>query len=207
MARRQTESYFEMFKKMGDSACQAADQMIDILKAFDPATLAAKMEALHAVEHAADKQKHQLMGFLAKDFITPIDREDIMNMVGELDEVVDEIEDIIIKIYMFNIKSIRPDALEFARILAQCCQETRNILKEFKNYKKSKTIAQSIIELNRLEEIGDALYMRAVRNLYEKGGDPLEVMAWTTVYGTMEKCCDACEHTANVVEEIILKNS
>ena len=207
MARRRTESYFEMFEKMGDSACRAADQMIAILQNFDTKTLLAKMEELHAVEHAADTQKHLLMGILAKDFITPIDREDIMSMASQLDEVVDEIEDVIIKIYMFNIKSIRPDALAFAKILAQCCKELRSTLQEFKHYKKSKTIAKSIIELNRLEGEGDALYMKAVRDLYEKGGDPLEVMAWTTVYGTMEKCCDACEHTANVVEEIILKNS
>ena len=49
--------------------------------------------------------------------------------------------------------------------------------------------------------------MRAMRNLYTSGADAVELMAWTEVYNRLERCCDACENVANVVEGVMMKNA
>ena len=63
------------------------------------------------------------------------------------------------------------------------------------------------MEINRLEEEGDALYTQAVRKLYLESHDPIELSVWRELFDRMEKCCDTCEHVANVVEGVMMKNA
>ena len=49
---------------------------------------------------------------LAKAFITPIEREDIILLSQNIDEMTDKIEDVLLRIYCNNVQTIRPDALK-----------------------------------------------------------------------------------------------
>ena len=203
----QDNNYFDMFTEMGQFALQSAQTLQNTLQNFDRDTLKSEMDKLHQIEHAADLKKHILLEKLAKEFVPPIEREDILQMAAQLDDVIDGIEDILIKIYMFNIQEILPEGIEFLEIIRRCCAEMMEILKEFPHFKRSKSIHNNIVELNRLEEVGDKLYVQAVHALFKSDLNPIVVQAWTEVFGQMEWCCDACEHTANVVEEVIMKNT
>lgn len=207
MARNSGTNYFEMMEEMVRCACDAAEKLEHILKNFDLSLLEQHMEEIHAIEHKGDELKHALVEKLAKEFITPIEREDIMAISDQVDDVIDCVEDVLLKIYMFNIKEIRPMAITFAGIIRQCCAELDSVFHAFADFKKSKTIHVSIIEINRLEELGDSLYVQAVRELYDGKTDPLSAFTWTDVYNGLERCCDTCEHSADLVENVILKNS
>lgn len=207
MGKNQANNYFEMFVQLVDFSCHAAECLHKVLTEFNPATLPETMQALHSIEHEADNGKHALMEKLTKEFIPPIEREDIIALAQDIDNVTDAIEDVLMKMYMYNIQSIRPDAIQFSDTIVHCCKALKNMMMEFENYRKSICIHDCIVEINRLEEEGDKLYMDAVRNLCIEGGNPLEVYAWSQAFSKMEKCCDACEHTANVVESVIMKNS
>lgn len=199
--------YFKMFENMVVTSCRAAGKLQSVLSNYSMEDLDDNMKALHKIESEGDSQKHHLMKTLAKEFITPIEREDILQLADEIDDVTDSIEDILLKMYMYNVKEIQPNAIAFSDIIVQCCGELLSTMKEFATFKKSKTIHNSIIEMNRLEETGDQLYIQAVRTLYSERRDPLDTMVWTELYGCFEKCCDTCEHVVDVVEGVIMKNT
>ena len=112
MARKNVFDYFKMFTRAAEYSAQAADLLHNVMQNFDPDTLKEKMSEMHAVEHAADIAKHELNRELARAFITPIEREDIMLLTQELDDVTDAVEDVLLRLYMFNVLSIRNEALE-----------------------------------------------------------------------------------------------
>jgi predicted phosphate transport protein (TIGR00153 family) len=207
MARKNEFDYYRMFTRAAEYSAQAADILHNTLQNYDPDTLNDKMKEMHAVEHAADIAKHEMNRALARAFITPIEREDIMLLTQELDDVTDAIEDVLIRLYMFNVLSIRDEALEFSKMIFRCCEAMEEMLREFRNFRKSDSISKNIIEINRLEEEADALYTKSVRRLYLGSKDPVELMVWREIFDRMEKCCDTCEHVANLVESIIMKNS
>ena len=207
MARKPEYDYFDTFVRATEYSNQAADILHNTLGSFDADTLQTKMKDIHAVEHAADIAKHEMNRELAKAFITPIEREDIMLVSQQLDDVTDSIEDVLIRLYMFNVLSIREDAFAFSQVIVNCCNEMKVMMTEFHNFRRSKTISDSIVEINRLEEEGDALYTKAIRKLYMGSQNPVELMVWREIFDHMEKCCDACEHVANAVESVIMKNS
>lgn len=204
---KKTNPYFDDFVTMSKYSCDAAEYLQHVLTNFDPRTLPECRDKMHSIEHAEDEVKHQIMHKLVKEFITPIDREDIVEMANVLDDVTDTIDDILIRMYIYNIKSVRPAALAFADVIVRCCKAIHKSMQEFSNYQKSTDIAQDIINVNTMEEEGDEIYINAVKELYVGGLDPIEVIAWSELFDRLEDCCDACEHVADMLDSIILKNS
>ncbi len=200
-------NYFEIFVKMVNYSCEAARNLHDTLINFDAEMLPQKMQYLHHIEHTADLEKHDMMGKLVKEFITPIEREDIMALAHQIDNVTDAIEDVLMRIYMYNIKSILPEALEFTETIVKCCDELKKMMQEFSHFRKSETIHTHLVQVNYLEEVGDKLYTEAVHTLYSTNHTAMEITGWTETFERLEKCCDACEDVADVVESVIMKNS
>ena len=58
-----------------------------------------------------------------------------------------------------------------------------------------------------LEEEADALYISSLHELHTTCSDVLTVISWRDVYSSLEYCVDACEHVADTVESVIMKNT
>ncbi len=207
MARKQDAYFFDNLVACMDHACNAADILSKTLSTFQPEALPTAMKAIHTEEHAADCKKREQTEALAKAFITPIDREDILLLSHNIDDVVDKVEDVLMRLYCNNIQSIRPDALKTASLIVEACGAVRALMVEFKDFRHSKTLRDHVIHINALEEEGDAMFIQSIRDLHVNCTDPLEVFCWHELYRYLEQCLDACEHVADVVESVIMKNS
>lgn len=206
--KQKSNIYYDGFVDCMDYACKAAEYLRAMIIGFTPDTLEVKAAEVHEIEHAADLAKHAVIQKLAKEFITPIEREDIMALFQQIDDVTDNIEDVVRRMYMFNITKIRPDMHEFASLISQCCTITKQALSEMYDFQKSTTLRSSIILINELEESGDRLHYAAMRRLYtEENVTPLERLQWTKMYDWLEDCCDKCEDVSDSIEMILLKNS
>ena len=207
MVRKKGNNYFEMLAELVNYSCEAANLLKDTLSNFNVDELKKRIDEMHKIEHSADIKKHEMMNKLAKEFITQIERGDIIDLAHYIDNVTDNIEDILSRIYMFNIVDIKKEALEFTNVIIKNCNELKKLMKEFHNFKKSSEINKLIISINDLEEEGDKLYINSIRNLYTGSKDPIEIMTWTDTFKYFERCCDACEDVANQVESVVMKNS
>ena len=112
-----------------------------------------------------------------------------------------------LRVYMNNVHEIEPDALAMADVVIRCCDAVRELLVEFREFKKSKKIKDLVIRINDFEEEADKLFMNSMRKLYAASEDPIRIIAWRDIYIYLERCADACEHVADVVESVIMKNS
>ncbi len=207
MARKKDEYYYDTFVELVEYSCKAADLLNNIMNNFNAGQLLNKVKEMHDIEHAADEARHVMTKKLLKEFITPIDREDIMGLANSIDNLTDAIEDVVLRMYMYNITSIRPYALKMTSIIVKCCNSLKVAMTEFHNFRKSKTLHELIIDVNKLEEDGDKLYAEAMRDLYVNCNDFKEVSAWESTFHFLEKCCDACEDVSNAIEGVIMKNS
>lgn len=207
MSKKSDSYYFENFIECVDLSGQAARMLEENLEHFEASKLKENLDRLHEIEHGADQKKHEMMAVLVKAFMTPIEREDIMLLSQSIDEVTDKIEDVLIRLYINNVQAIRPDAVQFTKIIIRCCATLKQVMEEFADFKKSKNLHKLLIEINTLEEEGDRLFIQSMRTLHQECQDPLEVIAWREIYNYLEKCCDACEHVADAVESVIMKNT
>jgi uncharacterized protein Yka (UPF0111/DUF47 family) len=192
---------------MVNHSCQAADLLKDIMVNFNPTDMKDVAARMHTIEHDGDLERHAMMKRLLHEFITPIEREDIMALADAIDTVTDTIEDVVMRLYMYNIKSIYQYAIDLTDIIVKSCAALKDALLEFKNFKKSKTLHTLLIDVNDLEEEADRLYTKAMRNLYVNCKDVSEMIGWDQTFDYLEMCCDACEEVANVMEIIVMKNT
>jgi uncharacterized protein len=207
MGKKNAYNYFDEFAKLSKFSYKLAVSLHETLTNFNPDQITDIVKKAHHIEHSADLAKHEIMNRLVKEFLPPIEREDITSLTQEIDDVTDSLEDVLLYIDMFNIRTIRPEILKFTEILVSCCKSMDEALEEFKSFKNSKTLHDKIVEINHLEEVGDSLYVDLMRNLYQTSKDPIELMCWTEVLHRLEKCCDNTEDVANIIESIVMKNS
>lgn len=206
--KKHHHNYFDMFVELVDFNCQAAINLHATFNSYDPSTLKEKMQYLHTIEHAADMRKHELLRLLAAEFIPPIEREDIVLLANEIDNVTDAIEDVLMRMYMFNLPVVSEDAINFSTLIVKCCEALKRAMEEFRNFKKSTLIHNYIIEVNGLEEEADKLYCESVHRLFsQKDILPAELFGWSQTFDRLEKCCDSCEHVCTVIESVIMTNS
>lgn len=206
MARKKNVNYFDTFVELVGYSCQAANLLNEIMNNFNADELQGKMKEMHDIEHAGDEARHVIVKRLAREFITPIEREDIMAISDTIDNVTDTIEDVLMRMYMFNITYVREHAIQMTEVIVKCCNSLKLALDELYNFRKSQKLHELIVEINHLEEVGDRLFTEATRDLYVNCLEHKEVAAWDTTFHYLEKCCDACEDVANIIENVIMKN-
>ena len=199
--------YFAGFEKLNSISCEAIHLLSTTIKRFNHEQLSILNTEMHSLEQAGDSCQHEIIVRLAHEFIAPIEREDILDLVRTLGNVTDAIEEILLRIYMYDVMRIREESVEFCSIIYEQCQELSEALKEFRHFKKSVKIRDHIINIDHLEQRADRLYVEAMKRLYKTTKDPVELLVWTRVFDQFEKCCDICNETAVVIENVIMKNT
>jgi len=199
--------YFDNFAQCTSLAKQAAEYLVSCLENYDPEKIEDMLREMHVFEHSADIKKHEMNETLAKAFVTPVDREDLDMMSHQLDNVLDLLEEVLQKIYIYDIKEIEPAAIEYAKQLVRACDLLCEIMSEFENFKKSKRLHALVIECNDVEEECDKLYLYTMHSLTENSTDVLRTVSWYKIFDRFEACADACEHVSDCVGSIVMKNT
>ncbi len=207
MAKKQDMFYFDTFTSCAYCAVKASEILRRCIDSYNPDDLDDILAEIHEVEHEADVYKHDMINVLAKAFITPIEREDIILMSQCLDEVVDKLEDVVLRLYCDNIRVIKPEMIEVVTVVERCCVEMHEMMKEFSQFRHSKTLKDKIININTMEEEADRIFIKNMRALHTSETNPLEIIVWRDVYRYLEQCADACEHVADACERVLMNNT
>ena len=152
MSKKQDSFYYNNFISCAEYSCKAVHLLKNILTDFNPDEISSKMDEIHDIEHKADDTKHEMTDKLAKAFITPIEREDIIELSHHIDDVTDKVEEVLIRVYINNVKTIPQEALQLLDIVCRCCEEVEDLLREFADFKHSKRLRDKIIAINTLEK-------------------------------------------------------
>lgn len=169
-----------------------------------------EIKQLKAIEHEGDRHVHECAKLISDAFITPIERPDMMNLIAAIEALTDSIDDVGNQVYMMHITRKEETAEKFIKLIASACEELCNMMDVFKNFKKNQTDIHEIsIRVNHIEEEGDALFIGAMREMYdpEKSHDAIDVMRRQSLYQTLEDSLDCCEDVADIMGQIIIANT
>lgn len=199
------EVFFDYFIETCEIICKAAALLDDLTNNY--VNVNEKISSIEGTEHACDSNVHKILNELNKSFITPIDREDIFTIAKELDNITDDIETAAHRFSMYNVKSVKPDAITMTKLIVKATIELKSVMVEMKNMKKSKQLQSKIIEVNNVEDEADTIFRDAMANLFITEHDAVEVIKWKEIFELLENTIDACEDVANIVEGVVMKNA
>ena len=199
------ERFYDFFEASVKKVVQGAVQLEELIGDFRNVPLRAKQ--IKDTEHEGDVITHDTIEMLNRTFITPLDREDIHNLISSLDDVLDYIEACAERLHLFKVGKTTDEARLLVGILVKAAKEVEQAVSKLRRLKGADSIMKNCIEINRLENEGDFVGRTAVAKLFEGEPNPLEVIKWREIYETLENAIDRCEDVANVLEGIVLKNA
>lgn len=199
----QDKIFFELLEKQSELVLKAATLFKEMLN--EPADFTENIKKMKHLEHAGDEIVHQMIHKLHKSFITPIDQEDLADLTSLYDDVLDYIDSVANRIFLFQVK--KPDSIiiKFADIIEKQVAEVNNALKQIRKIKQEE-IEKSFKKVHSLENVADDLHDDSIVNLF-KEKDPIKIIIMKEIYDFLENITDKCEDVCLVIQDIVLKNA
>ncbi|MBM7643987.1 putative phosphate transport protein (TIGR00153 family) [Scopulibacillus daqui] len=157
-------------------------------------------------ENKGDAYIHELIIKLNKTFITPLEREDILNLALKMDDVLDGYEEWAKRIVVYQIKESDKYMKKFADYLLEATKEIAKSM-DLLSRRKFFDIQKHIIKINDFESECDCLIEDSLRHLFQTEKDPIKVIQHKELYEMLEEIADSCEDVADMLETIIMKNA
>jgi uncharacterized protein len=197
------EKFYHLFHKQVEIISEAARLLLDGVKTGN-SRLAGAATEISVLEHKGDEVIHEVFNRLNQTFITPIDPEDIHAIASALDNVLDGIEDTSHRLVAYRIDPIPPEMILLAEMVAACAKEMHAALTELE---KNGSTMEHCIEINRIENEADRIGRSAVADLFNNEKDPIRLIKLKEVFEYLEATVDSCEDVADVLQNVVVKNS
>jgi hypothetical protein len=197
--------FFELFIQHADLCVKGAKEMVALMTNFDD--LENRVHAIESIEKQADKVTHNTLEMLHKTFITPLDRDDIHQLITRMDDILDLMEDAAQTISLYDIKAITPEAKRLAELCLACAEKVRAGVGLLHNMDNSRDILTICAEIDRLESDADHVMRAAMSKLFRDEPDVRNLIKLKAIYEILETVTDRCEDVANILEGIIVENA
>jgi uncharacterized protein len=198
----QGREFFDLFEEAAANVVRAADLLDQMLARWPDGAETAR--DIVVCEQEGDRITHDIYTRINSTFVTPIDREDILDLTNDLDDIVDYVDEVADLMALYKIEAPMQQSQRLATILLHACRQIAEAMPRLRTFAD---VSHYTIEINRLENDGDRASRDAVASLFDTGIDPMVVIRWKDVYDRLERAIDACEHVANTLQSIVLKNA
>jgi len=194
--------FFDLFEEAGTNLVRASELLDQMLRSYPERKELAR--DILVCEQDGDRITHDIIRRLNQTFVTPIDREDILELTSGLDDVVDFTEEVADYLGLYKIEAPMEQSQQLAQILLEASRQIAEAMPRLRGFKD---MSHHTVEIHRLENDGDRVVREAVASLFDNGIDPMFVIRWKDIFERLEAAIDACERVANILEGIVIKNS
>lgn len=154
-------------------------------------------------EHQSDDIVHAVVMRLNKTFVTPVDREDVHVITSDLDDVLDLIHGVAVRMSLFKIDKPTQQSVELAHALEKSVETVVDGVRRLPTFTDITTLRK---QMQTLEREGDAIYRKSLADLFDNT-DPMFVLKWKEIYDIFESAIDSCEDVFDVLESVVIKHA
>jgi predicted phosphate transport protein (TIGR00153 family) len=197
--------FFELFNEHAGLIVQGSRELATLMASGDD--LERRTRNVESIEKRADKITRSTIELLHKTFITPLDRDDIHQLISKMDDILDLIEDSAQLMFLYDVHAPTPEAKKLADICVVCCEKVKSAVALLPNMDNAAAIMAICNDIDRLESDADHVMRAAIARLFRDEPDVRELIKLRTVYEHLETVTDRCEDVANIIQGIVLENS
>jgi predicted phosphate transport protein (TIGR00153 family) len=199
----------DRFFKYFDDLAEAISEATLILKGFieNQNNPAEHLDKINKVEERGDSILSEVMRRINSSFVTPFDREDILLLARELNNVLDHVQGTMEKIVIFKVGQPRDVyVFKLVQVLEQASQEIKQAVAKLPEVRNSsKDIISSCEKIRTYEHEGDYLYRTGIAILFEKTENVIDIIKWKEIYEHLETTLDYCENVSNLLKGVAVK--
>jgi predicted phosphate transport protein (TIGR00153 family) len=196
-----------LFEQAANNVVAMATILVETVNSTNPDTREELIKQIDKLENKGDEITHQIHLELGKNFITPFDREDIHLLASAIDDVADNIQGAANRMSLYRIDDFNVPIKKLSELILQAGVELEKAIRELKDLKNVRNIADSCIRINSIENQADYVFDRAVADLFLYEKDAIRLIKYKEILATLETATDMCEDAADVMESILVKNA
>lgn len=196
------------FAEAARNAHVTAQALVELLENYTD--VEAKVDRIRDLEHEGDRISREVTNMLAESFIVPFDREDIIALNHELDDLVDSLEDAARKLSLYGVEKPLPQMAQLARVVEGQCALLAQGMPLIENKDRVRELAALAGQIRALEDEGDLISDAVQRELYVGVHDVpgmIRAMRGGEIVDLIEEASDQAQRVAKTVESILLKNA
>jgi predicted phosphate transport protein (TIGR00153 family) len=197
--------FFTLFENMAEVVGKMATQLQLMVNESDEDKRAEISAIIENLEHKNDDFTHNVFTELGRNFITPLDREDIHALATALDDIADYIYATAKKINFYKVNPNDLGIHKLAELVLQGSIEIKRAVHGLRDMKNLREMTEAIVKINSIENQADDVFDMSIDNLFNRENDFKEVIKKREIYQVLEIATDKCEDAANVIESIIIK--
>ena len=197
--------FFDLFNAHAAQIVEGSHALAQLMANLESSTALA--ERIDAVERNADKITHEAISLLHRTFITPIDRDQIHQLITKMDDILDLIQDVAESVVLFDIRRASSEAQQLAQICQMTCDRVKVAVGLLANLREPEAILKTCEEIDRLESDADRVMRSAMSRLFREESDVKQLIKLRSIYELLELITDRCEDVANIIEGIVLEHS
>ena len=197
--------FFDLFNQHAEFCVKGAREMVALMVNFDD--LEIRVHAIEGIEKQADKITHTCIDLLHKTFITPLDRDDIHQLITRMDDILDLLEDAAQTISLYNISQVTPEATRLAELCLAGAEKVSAAVALLSNMDNDSKIMRICEEIDRIESDADHVMRAAMSKLFRDEPDVRTLIKLKAIYEILETVTDRCEDVANIIEGIVVENA
>lgn len=201
--------FFDLFNAHAEQIVAGADALVKMLAAHGESSeeAARQCDLIDTIENKADGITHETMRQLHKSFITPLDREEIHQLINSQDDILDLIQDVAHTVTLYDVTHITPEAIKLGELCLDSCKGVRAAVALIHSMDNGQEILKICHQIDQLESAADREMRGAMSRLFREEADVREIIKFKAVYELLEVITDRCEDVANIIEGIVLENS
>ncbi|MCR8559329.1 DUF47 family protein [Mucilaginibacter sp. BJC16-A38] len=199
--------FFPLFEQAAANVVAMATILVEAVNSNIPDTREELFKQIDKLENKGDEITHQVHLELGKNFITPFDREDIHALSSAIDDVADYIQGAANRMSLYRIDDYNEHIRKLSELTLQASIDLEKAVRELKDLKNVRNIADSCIRINSVENQADYVFDRAVADLFLYEKDAIRLIKYKEILSALETATDMCEDAADVMESILVKNA
>jgi len=180
--------FFLLFQKQAENIVSGAQAFTMMLEHYTG--VPEQVQIIKAIEHQGDEITHQIFRKLNQTFITPFDREDMHELCGTMDDVIDLIDAAASRFVLYRIDTVRAGTIELTKVLAAATVELSSAIHAMETPDKA---LHRIIEINRLENESDRICRTLIAQLFEEEKDSVQIIKWKEIFEVIETAVDSAK--------------
>lgn len=199
--------FFDLFEAHAKTICGGAGALRELLDGGERVPELCAQIARH--EEAADAVTRDVMLAVRRTFITPFDRSDIRNLIGSMDDAVDQMHKTAKAVTLFEVRAFEPDMARLGDIIVRAADLTAEAVPLLRQMKANASRLNGLTEeITRLEEESDHLYDQGMQALFRGPArkDPMAFIVGGEIYDHLEKVVDRLEDVANRISGVLIEH-
>src|SRR5437762_7552857 len=162
--------FFDLFEDLASHMVKSAEHLRSLAQNF-PSGMDDGIRRIRQEEHDADELSHTALERLDRTFITPFDREDIHQLIGQLDDIIDGIDALSKRFPLYHVKQMEPLFQKQTELLVKSTTAVSKACHQLRQTRKLSELKSGLIEIHHLESLGDDNHHAALSDLFIDGAD------------------------------------